>query len=110
MCRVWIDGVPASQQPRPTDCRTAERQRSYYEQRYGRNVRVLYGRSAGRYGTTNGVILGRGGSVYDRNGRVYGNNCRTVDRVVMGRVIRQNVCDNNGSVYDRNGNGRVYDR
>lgn len=122
MCRVWIDGLSASQQPRPTDCRTAERQRAYYEQRYGRQARVLYGSNTnGRYDTRNngGVILGKGsGSVYDRNGRVYGqngSNCRVVERVVMGRVLRQNVCDNNGSVYDRNGrvydrNGRVYDR
>jgi hypothetical protein len=111
MCRVWIDGLPTSQQPRPTDCRTAERQRPYYEQRYGRSARVLYGRNSGN-------VYGRNGSVYDRNGSVYdrnGNNCRTVERVIMGRVVRQNVCDNNGGVYDRNGsvydrNGRVYDR
>jgi hypothetical protein len=25
MCRVWIDGVPAGQQPAPTDCPTAVR-------------------------------------------------------------------------------------
>ena len=110
MCRVWIDGVPPGRQPRQTDCRTAERQRPYYEQRYGRNARVIYGdRSSrnGRYDTRNsGVVLGRrdGGSIYgDRNG----TNCRYVERVVAGRVIRQRVCDNNG-VYDRD--GRVYDR
>jgi hypothetical protein len=104
MCRVWIDGVPAGRQPRPTDCRTAERQERYYEERYRRNARVIYGeRSNGRY----------------ENGRIYGSrsgtNCRTVERVVMGRVIRQNSCDNNGGVYGRDGrthdrNGRVYDR
>ena len=27
MCRVWIDGVPASQQPAPTDCPTAVKNR-----------------------------------------------------------------------------------
>lgn len=103
MCRVWIDGVRRENQPRATDCRTAERQRRYYEDRYGRNARVIYGNNSnGRY----------------ENGRVYGtngSNCRTVERVVLGRVIRQNVCDNNDRVYDRNGrvydrDGRIYDR
>jgi hypothetical protein len=113
MCRVWIDGVPPGRQPRQTDCRTAERQRPYYEQRYGRHARVIYGdRSYGRYDTRDprAVILGR-----SNDDRVYGTNCRYVDRVLAGRVIRQKVCDDNGSVYDRNGriydrNGRVYDR
>lgn len=27
MCRIWIDGVPAAQQPAPTDCPTAVRNR-----------------------------------------------------------------------------------
>ena len=27
MCRVWVDGVPAQQQPAPTDCQTAMRSR-----------------------------------------------------------------------------------
>ncbi|MEO8192895.1 MAG: hypothetical protein ABI681_03520 [Gemmatimonadales bacterium] len=27
MCRIWIEGVPASQQPAPTDCNTAVRNR-----------------------------------------------------------------------------------
>lgn len=27
MCRIWIDGVPANQQPAPTDCATAVRNR-----------------------------------------------------------------------------------
>lgn len=27
MCRLWIDGVPASQQPAPTDCASAIRNR-----------------------------------------------------------------------------------
>lgn len=95
MCRVWIDGVPPGHQPRQTDCRTAERQRPYYEQRYGRRARVIYGdRTYGRHDT--------------RDGRVYGDrDCRYVERVIMGRVVRQRVCDDNG-VYSRD--GRVYDR
>jgi hypothetical protein len=99
MCRVWIDGVPPGRQPRQTDCRTAERQRVYYEQRYGRNARVIYGdRSYDRYDTRNGGIV---------LGRRDGTRCRYVERVIAGRVIRQRVCDDNG-VYDRN--DRVYDR
>lgn len=27
MCRVWLDGVPAAQQPAPTDCTSAVRNR-----------------------------------------------------------------------------------
>ena len=27
MCRIWIDGVPAAQQPAPTDCASAVRNR-----------------------------------------------------------------------------------
>jgi len=27
MCRIWIEGVPADQQPAPTDCATAVRNR-----------------------------------------------------------------------------------
>ena len=114
MCRVWIDGVPPGRQPRQTDCRTAERQERYYEQRYRRNARVIYGsRSNGRYDSRNGVIYGdrsRSDVIYGRSN----TDCRYVERVVMGRVIRSRVCDDN-RVYDRNGrvydrNGRIYDR
>jgi hypothetical protein len=27
MCRIWLDGVPAAQQPAPTDCATAVKNR-----------------------------------------------------------------------------------
>jgi hypothetical protein len=36
MCRIWLDGVPASQQPAPTDCSIAVRNRPP-------NGRVIYG-------------------------------------------------------------------
>lgn len=36
MCRIWIEGVPASQQPAPTDCVTAVRNRPV-------NGRVIFG-------------------------------------------------------------------
>ena len=36
MCRVWIDGVPAAQQPAPTDCATAVKNRPA-------NGRVIFG-------------------------------------------------------------------
>jgi hypothetical protein len=108
--------VAAGRQPRQTDCRTAERQRPYYENRYGRRARVIYGdRSNGRYDdrNTGGIVLGK----TNRDGVVYGDrgtNCRYVERVVAGRVVRQRVCDNNGGIYDRgtiyDRNDRVYDR
>lgn len=37
-CRIWIDGVPAQQQPAPTDCATALRQKPA-------NGTILYGPS-----------------------------------------------------------------
>ena len=36
MCRIWIDGVPAGQQPAPTDCASAVRNRPS-------NGKVLFG-------------------------------------------------------------------
>ena len=36
MCRVWIDGVPAAQQPAATDCQTAVKNRP-------NNGRVIFG-------------------------------------------------------------------
>lgn len=36
MCRIWIDGVPAAQQPAPTDCASAVRNRPT-------NGKVLFG-------------------------------------------------------------------
>jgi hypothetical protein len=41
MCRVWIDGVPAAQQPAPTDCPTAI-------QKKPANGRVIYGEEKGK--------------------------------------------------------------
>jgi hypothetical protein len=35
-CRVWIEGLPASRQPAPTDCTTARRNQP-------RNSRIIYG-------------------------------------------------------------------
>jgi hypothetical protein len=41
MCQVWIEGLPASRQPAPTDCATARRNQP-------RNSRIIYGtRSTG---------------------------------------------------------------
>ena len=35
-CRIWIEGLPASRQPAPTDCATARRNQP-------RNSRIIYG-------------------------------------------------------------------
>jgi hypothetical protein len=46
MCRIWLDNVPAGQQPAPTDCATAVRNRPP-------NGRVIFGderRGGGRSG------------------------------------------------------------
>lgn len=40
MCRIWVDGVPPKQQPAPTDCPTAVRNKP-------RNGRVIFGEEAG---------------------------------------------------------------
>ena len=39
MCRIWIDGVPASRQPAPTDCATALKNKPA-------NGRVIFGDGA----------------------------------------------------------------
>ena len=46
MCRIWIDGVPPGQQPAPTDCATAVRNRPS-------NGRVLFGDDAAKPGSAN---------------------------------------------------------
>jgi hypothetical protein len=43
MCRIWIDGVPPDQQPAPTDCVTAVRNRPA-------NGTVIYGDDAPKKG------------------------------------------------------------
>jgi hypothetical protein len=46
MCRIWLDGVPAGQQPAPTDCATAVRNRPA-------NGRVLFGDDYAKPGSAN---------------------------------------------------------
>jgi hypothetical protein len=41
MCRIWINGVPAAQQPAPTDCASAVRNRPA-------NGKVLFGDDAAK--------------------------------------------------------------
>ena len=41
MCRIWIEGIPAGQQPAPTDCETAVRNRPV-------NGTVIFGESPKR--------------------------------------------------------------
>ena len=47
LCRVWIEGVPAGRQPRPTDCATARANAPL-------NSRVIYGSDAPFPGRANG--------------------------------------------------------
>jgi hypothetical protein len=41
MCRIWLDNVPATQQPAPTDCPTAIRRKP-------QKARVIFGENAPR--------------------------------------------------------------
>jgi hypothetical protein len=52
MCRVWIDGVPPGQQPGPTDCATAVRDRPANSRViFGDDANVAKGKQLGRYMT-----------------------------------------------------------
>jgi hypothetical protein len=55
MCRIWLDDVPASQQPAPTDCATAIRHRPS-------NGRVIFGEPVEtmRFDRDARPLLGRG--------------------------------------------------
>ena len=93
MCRIWIDGVPPGRQPRPTDCRTAERNRPD-------NARVIYGpRADRRYDSRRDERYdARRDERYDaRTGRVYdgvyrGDRTRRDDVLRGGRDGRPNTC------------------
>ena len=50
MCRVWLEGVPASQQPAPTDCSTAT-------QKKPANARVIFGEDPKRNGNAKSTQL-----------------------------------------------------
>ncbi len=58
-CRIWMDGVPAAQQPAATDCATALRQRPA-------NGKILYGPSSGDTRGGRFEPLERGGSNAER--------------------------------------------
>ena len=47
MCRIWLDGVPATQQPAATDCSTAVKNRPS-------NARVIFGDDFADSGKTKG--------------------------------------------------------
>lgn len=52
MCRIWIDGVPAGQQPAPTDCASAVKNRPS-------NGRVLFGDDYAKPNTRKGPPIKR---------------------------------------------------
>lgn len=95
MCRVWVDGRPPGQQPRATDCATAERERH----RYGANARVIYGDNTSRRRTSDSH------GDYDRRTRVYdrvidGRRCRVTEWFDGTRTRSRTACDNSGHVYN----------
>lgn len=53
MCRVWLDGVPAAQQPAPTDCPTAT-------QKKPANARVIYGEDPKNKGAAKSALPVKG--------------------------------------------------
>lgn len=61
MCRIWIDGVPASRQPEPTDCPTAIRRKPP-------NARVIFGDDVKGGDTKAGDAKGRDARPGDRKG------------------------------------------
>ena len=52
MCRIWLNGVPASRQPAPTDCATAIRRRPP-------NARVIFGDELRQFRRDKGVERNR---------------------------------------------------
>lgn len=77
MCRVWIDGVPPGRQARPTDCRTAMRNRPAH----GRVIYsdgTSYPSRASGYDNRDCLLRDRDGFVLrDRNGNArYDEDCR----------------------------------
>jgi len=69
LCRLWIDGVPASRQPAPTDCASAIRNRPanaavvFGPQRRGASALL---RSFGRAGRPNALTGGKGDDPRER--------------------------------------------
>lgn len=61
MCRIWVDGVPPSQQPAPTDCPTAVKNRPD-------NGRVIFGEPAEKGGKRGEPLL-KGFSDKDKKGK-----------------------------------------
>jgi len=113
MCRVWIDGVPPGQQPAPTDCASAVRNRPA-------NGRVIFGDDVRRKkfrGKSAGSSLDvrRGDARYgddrrDRDDRFEGRrSARTPDRTAANLcedANRDGRCDSKVRV--RDGNREVY--
>jgi hypothetical protein len=106
MCRIWIDGVPPGQQPAPTDCASAVRNRPS-------NGRVLFGDDAGGRGNGRGKYKGNGRGDYgdtddDRDEGGYDRNERGTRSGGWGDVVRGGTntcvdanrdgrCDGNGT-------------
>lgn len=80
-CRVWYDGRPPGQQPRPTSCREAERTAA----RTG--ARVIYGDDRGRYDDRWNRDHDRRGDRRDRDDRARDGRRDRDDRDTRGRAV-----------------------
>jgi hypothetical protein len=105
MCRVWIDGVPPGQQPRVTDCATAERNRVANSRVIYGDLQTFRGRGNGKFKTTSSDDVARRCRVWDAavvNGRTV-NVCRdeNIVREQNGRIIRRDADDDDDGDDDK---------
>jgi hypothetical protein len=115
MCRVWIDGVPAGRQPRPTDCGTAQARATTIP-----NSRVIVGDNTPFPGRARGRVARE--CTFDRTTTaadvILGGRRTTATNVIFGRRAGERDCIPSGrrqlgAWYEvgRNRNGtRIYQR
>jgi hypothetical protein len=94
MCRIWLDGVPAGQQPAPTDCATAVRNRPA-------NGRVIFGDD---YVDGKGKKKSKGNDERRTAPRDERDDDRDVNDDRRSRSASDDRNDNRGSTDDRKAN------